>query len=140
MHDGDFNFFVDVDVFLVILWVLYVIVILLWVVSLWFVLNEEYYAWHILPSPTQLRGAASSNVGATCDDVQEEIEKYYFRVTLFPLIEQRFRERYGGDITNLILDCLNSIQITSTRCLIESLLDNLFGITIADISLDYHDN
>ena len=32
------------------------------------------------------------------------------------------------------------LKIVSRRYLIESLLDNLFRVTITDIILDYHDN
>ena len=136
--DGHINYFVAVDIYLVIIWCLYVVVILIWMISSCYMLNEAYYAWHILPSTKLLYAAPSSSAGASCEEVQQQIEEYYFRVALFSLIEETFINRYGSDVTNLIIDYLDSIECTSKECLIETLLDNLFGITITDIILGYH--
>ena len=137
---GNINYFVDIDIFLVIIWCLYVIVIISWLIALYLVLNEEYYAWHILPSTKHLRTAWNGGSGATLDEVRNKIHDNYAGVTLHPLIQRQIKEQYGGDITTLILAYLDSICLTYRECLIESLLDDLFGISITNIILDYHND
>ena len=138
--DGDINYFVDIDIFLVIMWFLYVIVIYGWVISLYCMLKEEYYAWHILPSTKSLVAANSRTVGATINEVRDKIDDNYVSATLYPLIEIKLTGIYGGDVTHLVMDYLNNIQVSSREQLIESLLDDLFGIDITDVILDYHNN
>ena len=101
--DGHINYFVSVDIYLVMVWCWYVVVILLWMISLYYMLNEAYYAWHILPSTNLLHaGFRLGGAAASCKEVQKRIEEEYFRVALFPLIEETLIDTYGSDVTNLI--------------------------------------
>ena len=50
-------------------------------------------------------------------------------------------EKYGGDITCIIMHYLNEMQISAMEdSFVENMLDDLFGIVIADIILDYYRN
>ena len=124
---GKINYFMDVDIFLVIVWCLNVVFVLLWMVSLYFLLNEEYYAWHIIPSSKWLKASHSDYIigYAECADVQQSIDEHYFRIVYYPLIASQLEEKYGADVMNVIEDYLNSIPVSSKETLIESLLDNL---------------
>ena len=108
------------------------------------VLKDEYYAWHLLPT-TQL--AKETRVGLDCpvdkpelseQVIQDIINERYYKIAGYPLIERNLSEKYGGDISNIIMNYFDRMDISATECFIERSLDDLFGFFISDIILEYY--
>ena len=95
--------FVDIEIFQVIMWSIYVCLLIIWFILLYFILREEYVLWHLLPNTLKLVGCDADNVDKY-DAMDTLIKKQYFDVTEYPFIEEIVVNVFGVDIANDAMD------------------------------------
>eukprot|EP01083_Nonionella_stella_P021394 59342_1 len=128
---GGIILFVDVEIFQVMMWSMYVLLACIWCILLNAVCREEYVLWHILPNIDRFRGCDHREETTKMDTM---IKERYFEMTLYPMVEQIVSDRFGVDIAHVILDYFNAMKIPFYWYL---LLDCFKSEEVASIIVDF---
>ena len=100
------NLFVDLDIFQVVMLSSYAALLTVWFIMASLVLRDLFILWHILPSCGYLKaGKKDGN-----DKVTKMIKDTYFEMTAYPIILSILSNRFGPDISCVILDYFDSIE------------------------------
>jgi len=87
--------FWKMDLFQILLWIGYCIVMLILMISAVPVFQDEFYLWHIAPDETKYPVI-----------LEKYVFEYYWKIVTFPIIESMLTERLSADIAHVIFQYL----------------------------------
>ena len=94
--------------FELLMWTAYLSVLFIWMIGICIVGRREFYLWHILPTWNKLK---EFKIRCSYDDLSAAIFADYDRVTVQPIIRKMLIQRYGIDVTDIIVMYLECITV-----------------------------
>ena len=100
---------VDVDIFQVIMWCIYVVLLIIWCILFGKILRHTFYECHLLPSTSYLTASDTVSVN---NKVLKEIKDTYTKMSTYPILESFIIQKYGPDIGKVILEYYLAIELS----------------------------
>ena len=80
----------------------------------YFIVRDEFILWWIMPHTNYLKAGRGFR-GISAEKMRENIKNKYENITVIPVIEKLLTEKFGDDISRIMLDFFVAIQLTNTE-------------------------
>ena len=100
---------VDVDIFQVIMWCIYVTLLIIWLILCGKILFQTFYEYHLLPATSYLTASDDKSENAAAI---KQIKDEYLQMSTYPILQNFIIKKYGSDIGNVILEYYLAIDLS----------------------------